>query len=221
MKKGAGLFEPSREPNGASPVLTLRAGVEAFSGEDDRSLIQRCRQGEMKAAEALFRRYQLPIHHVVTRMLRGAPDAEDLVQEVFLKAFRGIDGFKGNSSFKTWLTQIAINTCLNYLAKSERKIPHDSLDQTMGEAGERTLGDRLASPRPTPDEAAMAQEVYARVEEALDKLSPEFRAVVVLRDLQDLSYEEVSQALGVNLGTVKSRLARARRQVQQWIADLL
>ena len=188
--------------------------------EADNILVQRCRSGDMKAAEAIFRRYHQTIHQVVARMLRNAPETEDLVQDVFLKAFRGIEGFKGTASLKTWLTQIAINTCLNYLAKVERRYFHESLEQPIGEEGDLTLGDRLASSGPQPDEAAIASEVYRRVEEAVDKLSPEFRAVIVLRDLQDMSYEEVAEALSLNLGTVKSRLARARKQVQKWLEDL-
>jgi RNA polymerase sigma-70 factor (ECF subfamily) len=189
--------------------------------ETEQVLIQRAQHGDMKAAEALFRRYHPPINQLVHRMLRGAPETEDLVQEVFLKAFRAIAGFKGNSSFKTWLYQIATNTCLNYLAKAERRYQHDSLDMPVGEESDMTLGDRLAAPGATPEEAASASEVYKRVEEAVGKLSPEFRSVIVLRDIQDLSYEEVAETLGINLGTVKSRLARARKQVQQLLGDLL
>ena len=175
----------------------------------------------MKAAETLFRRYHGPIHNLVSRMLRQAPESEDLVQEVFLKAFKGIGTFKGNSAFKTWLYQIATNTCLNHLAKAERKYVHESLDQPLGDEGDLTLGDRLGSRAPGPEESLMSQEVYARVEAALDRLSPDFKAVMVLRDVQDLSYDEVAETLGVNLGTVKSRLARARKQVQQWLGDVL
>src|SRR5690606_14226733 len=108
----------------------------------------------------------------------------------------------GNSSLKTWLYQIATNTCLNHLAKAERKYHHDSLEQPLGGETESTLGDRLAATGPTPEDAAMTSEVYRRVEEAVCRLSPEFRSVLVLRDLQDRSYEEVSEILGINLGTV-------------------
>ena len=113
-------------------------------------------------------------------------------------------------------------TCLNHLAKAERRYQHDSLETPVGgEESDMTLGDRLASPGATPEEAASASEVYRRVEEAVAKLSPEFRSVLVLRDIQDLSYEEVAETLGITLGTVKSRLARARKQVQRWLGDLV
>ena len=174
----------------------------------------------MKALEALFRRYHGPVHQLVHRMVHGAPEAEDLVQDAFLRAFRGLAGFRRHSTFKTWLYQIATNTCLNHLARAERRFQHDSLEATLGEDGDLTLGDKLAAHGQTPEEAATAAEVYRQVERALARLSPEFRAVLVLRDVQDLSYEEIAETLGVNLGTVKSRLARARRQVQQWLAEL-
>lgn len=173
----------------------------------------------MKAAEALFRRYQNPIFGLVSRMVRNAPETEDLVQEIFLKAFKGIGNFKGQSSFKTWLYQIATNTCLNHLARAERRFVHDSLEQ--GAEGESTLGERLASPGPVPEEAAVTAEVYRRIGEAVERLSPEFRAVLILRDMHDFTYEDVAKTLDLNIGTVKSRLARARKQVQRWIEDLI
>ncbi len=209
---------PAPVAAGSSPPPVRRERAP----ETEQSLIQRAQHGDMKAAEVLFRRYHPPIFQLVHRMLRGAAETEDLVQEVFLKAFRAIAGFKGNSSFKTWLYQIATNTCLNYLAKAERRYQHDSLETPVGgEDSDMTLGDRLASTSATPEEAASASEVYQRVEEAVGKLSPDFRSVLVLRDIQDLSYEEVAETLGINLGTVKSRLARARKQVQQLLGDLL
>jgi RNA polymerase sigma-70 factor (ECF subfamily) len=203
----------------------LRSATTSLSREKppeaESQLISRAQAGDMKAAEALFRRYHSPIHQLVYRMLRGAPEVEDMVQEVFLKTFRAIAGFKGHSSFKTWIYQIATNTCLNHLAKAERRYPHDSLDAATSEESDMTLGDKLASPTASPEEAAQASEVYRRVEEAVGKLSPEFRSVLVLRDIQDLSYEEVAATLDINLGTVKSRLARARKQVQRWLGDLV
>ena len=186
----------------------------------DRDLLARVQDGDMKAAEALFRRYHAPVHGLVARMVRNAPETEDLVQDTFLKAFKGLVGFKGASSFKTWLYQIATNTCLNHLARAERRFVHDSLDQP-GSDDEPGLAEKLPSSGPEPDEAAMAQEIYRRIDEAVARLSPEFRAVLVLRDMHDLPYEDVARALDINLGTVKSRLARARRQVQKWIEDLV
>jgi RNA polymerase sigma-70 factor (ECF subfamily) len=192
-----------------------------FDSQSDRLLIERVQAGDMKAAEAIFRRYHAPIYGLVSRMMRKGPETEDLVQDVFLKTFKGIGGFKGASSFKTWLYQIATNTCLNQLARAERKYIHDSLEQSTGDDGELTWGERLASSDPQPEETALAAEVFRRVDEAIDKLSPEFKAVLILRDMHDFTYDDMARALDLNIGTVKSRLARARKQVQQWIGDLV
>jgi RNA polymerase sigma-70 factor (ECF subfamily) len=192
-----------------------------FDSHSDRLLIERVQAGDMKAAEAIFRRYHAPIYGLVSRMVRRGPETEDLVQDVFLKTFKGIGGFKGASSFKTWLYQIATNTCLNHLARAERKFIHESLEHSFGDDGGLTLGERLASPGPVPEEAALAAEVFRRVDEAIDRLTPEFKAVLVLRDMHDFTYDDVARALDLNIGTVKSRLARARKQVQQWIGDLV
>ncbi|MDB5101761.1 MAG: polymerase, sigma-24 subunit, RpoE [Cyanobacteria bacterium RYN_339] len=191
-----------------------------IESQPDQALIQRCQAGDMKAAEEIFHRYHGPVHNLVARMVRNGPETEDLVQDVFLKAFKGMTGFKGASSFRTWIYQIATNTCLNHLAKAERRYAHDSLEAPLGTDYDQTLGDRLPDPGPVPEEAAVTAEIYRRIGEAVDRLPADFRAVLVLRDFQDLSYEEVARALDLNLGTVKSRLARARRQVQKWVEDL-
>lgn len=184
------------------------------------AVIAQAQAGDMKAREAIFRRYHAGIHQLVHRMVRGGPETEDLVQDIFLKAFRGLPGFRHQSGFKTWLYQIATNTCLNHLARAERRFVHDSLERPLGEDGEMTLGERLPARGQTPEEAATAAELYRHLERAVAALSPDFRAVLVLRDVHDLSYEEIAETLGLNLGTVKSRLARARRQVQQSLAAL-
>lgn len=219
----AGDLSTSSRPNAKGTwfmrVLPLEGQRDSLpDAQPDQVMIERVQAGDMKAAEALFRRYHAPIHGLVARMVRNAPETEDLVQDVFLKAFKGIGGFKGASSFKTWLYQIATNTCLNHLARAERRFIHDSLEHS--DEGEPSLGERLPHPGPTPDDAAVAAEVYRRIEEAVNRLSPEFKAVLVLRDMHDLTYEDVAKALDLNIGTVKSRLARARRQVQKWIQDL-
>lgn len=188
--------------------------------DTDPAVIARAQAGDLKAMEALFRRHHAGIHQLVHRMVHGGPETEDLVQETFLRAFRGLSGFRGHSSFKTWLHQIATNACLNHLARAERRFAHDSLEAPLSPEGDVTLGERLPAAGQTPEEAATAAELYRQVEKAVAGLSPEFRAVLVLRDIQDLTYEEIAETLGLNLGTVKSRLARARRQVQQQLAEL-
>lgn len=188
---------------------------------DERQLIERYQQGDQAAAEAIFRLYHPAIHHMVYRMLGGSPEVEDCVQEVFMRAFRGLKGFRGEASLKTWLYRIATNTCLNYLDKAKRQAPTDSLDAETFEEGGATLGDTLASAERGPEARVVGAELEEAIQVAFDKLTPEFRTALVLRDVEGLSYEEVAQATGAALGTVKSRIARARAQAVRWLKEYL
>lgn len=188
---------------------------------DERQLIERYQQGDQSAAEAIFRLYHPAIHNLVYRMLGGSPDVEDCVQEVFLRAFRGLKGFRGEASLKTWIYRIATNTCLNYLDKAKRRGPMDSLDAEAFEEGYATLGDTLASAERGPEDRVVGAELEEAIQVALDKLAPEFRTALVLRDVEGMSYEEVAEATGAALGTVKSRIARARGQAVRWLKEYL
>lgn len=188
---------------------------------DDRALIQRYQQGDQAAAEAIFRRYHPMIHALAVRMLGNGGDVEDAVQEAFIRAFRGLKTFRGESALKTWIYRVATNVCLTYLERMKRVQTLDSLDEPIGEEGSETKGAVIASDERRPEEALLSSELGERIQAALDHLSPEFRAVLVLRDIEGLSYEEVAETTGANLGTVKSRLARARAQAMKWLKEYL
>lgn len=188
---------------------------------DERQLIERYQQGDQAAAEAIFRLYHPAIHNLVHRMLGGSADVEDCVQEVFLKAFRGLQGFRGEASLKTWLYRIATNTSLNYLEKAKRQQPVASLDAEPQANGVTPLAETLASPDRGPEERLALRELEEAIQDALGKLAPEFRTALVLRDVEGLSYEEVASATGAALGTVKSRIARARAQAVRWLKPYL
>jgi RNA polymerase sigma-70 factor (ECF subfamily) len=186
----------------------------------DTELVQRCQSGDLTAAEALYRKYRQSVHGVVWRMTRGAPEAEDLVQDVFVRALRGLKGFRGQSSFRTWLFHIASNTVLNHLERGERAPFAGSLDEPLATEGDgERVGDRIASPTPRPEDLTIGQELDEAIQAAIDRLPPPFRMALVLRDIEGLAYDEIASALDVSLGTVKSRIARARSQVQQWLRD--
>lgn len=188
---------------------------------DERQLIQRFQRGDQSAAEAIFRRYHPMVHGLATRMLGSGGDVEDAVQEVFIRAFRGLKTFRGESALKTWLYRVATNVCLTYAERAKRQQVVESLDAPLGEEGSETRGSLLASDDRPPEEALLGQELGSQIQAALDQLSPEFRAVLILRDLEGLSYEEVAATTGANLGTVKSRLARARAQAMKWLKEYL
>lgn len=188
---------------------------------DERQLIERYQQGDQAAAEAIFRLYHPAIHNLAYRMLGGSSEVEDCVQEIFLRAFRGLKGFRGDASLKTWIYRIATNTCLNYLDKAKRRGPMDSLDAEVFDEGDATLGDTLASGERGPEEQVVGVELEEAIQVALDKLAPDFRTALVLRDVEGMSYEEVASVTGAALGTVKSRIARARAQAVRWLKDYL
>jgi RNA polymerase sigma-70 factor (ECF subfamily) len=188
---------------------------------DETALIKAYQQGDKRAAEAIFRRYHPMVHALATRMLGNAAEVDDAVQEAFIRAFRGLKTFRGDSSLKTWLYRVATNVCLTQADKIKRTQPYDSLDDPLGEDGGETRGSQIPSGGRSPDETLLGEELGDKIQAALDRLSPEFRAVLILRDVEGLSYEEVAATTGANLGTVKSRLARARTQAMRWLKEYL
>lgn len=207
------------EPRTSEPA-PLSMPPKASDRADERALIQRYQQGDQRAAETIFRRYHPMVHALAARMLKGA-DVEDATQEAFVRAFRGLKTFRGEAALKTWLYRVATNVCLTYAERAKRHQPIESLDDPIGEEGQETKGSQIASDARSPDEELLGSELEAQIQRALDQLSPEFRAVLVLRDVEGLSYEEVAASTGANLGTVKSRLARARMQVTRWLKGYL
>lgn len=188
---------------------------------DESALIQRFQQGDQAAAEAIFRLYHPMVNSLAVRMLGDSSEVEDAVQEAFIRAFRGLKTFRGESSLKTWIYRVATNVCLTYAERLKRHQSVESLDEPLGEDGAETKGSKIQSRSPSPDEALLGTELEAKIQLALEHLSPEFRAVLVLRDIEGLSYEEVAASTGANLGTVKSRLARARMQAVRWLKEYL
>lgn len=185
------------------------------------TLIRRFQQGDQAAAEAIFRLYHPMVHALAARMLGDSTEVEDAVQEAFIRAFRGLKTFRGDASLKTWLYRIATNVCLTHAERAKKQAPLERLDETLGPEGSETRGSQLASGDRLPEDEVLGAELAERIQQALDRLSPEFRAVLVLRDIEGLSYEEVAEATGANLGTVKSRLARARMQAMKALKEYL
>lgn len=210
-------------PGTAGPLAVsylLRALIPRTSaaarraGEVEADLLARCRQGDPRAFEDLVRRYQNQVFAVALRMLGDRGEAEDLSQEVFLKVFRGLGSFRGEAKFSTWLYSIVSHECLNRLRA--RRPPRPA------RAAERE-GEEPAVSDPNPDAVTLLErrELAERLEEEIGRLGPEHRAILILRDLQGLSYEEIAEALGLELGTVRSRLHRARAELKERMAPYL
>jgi len=178
---------------------------------DDASLVDRLRRGDPRAFEDLVIAYQHRVFGVALRMLGNRAEAEELAQEVFLRVHRAIGEFRGEAKLSTWLYAIASRLCLNRLASGERR---------MTRYGDEALT-RLASREISPAEEVERSELETALHRAIAALSDERRMVVVLRDLEGLSYEEIAAALELELGTVRSRLHRARMDLREKLERFL
>ncbi len=197
----------------ADTTVGLHLDACVFSIPEEDALVTSLCQGAGDAYELLIQRYQQPVYNLVYRLMNDPSDASDIVQEVFLKVFKNIGNFRGHSSLKTWIYRIAVNEAYNHRRWFSR---HQRREVALGpEEGVRSYADSLADPNRTPFDQAADHETFALVEAALDKLNPKFRAVVVLRDIEDLSYEEIATVLNISIGTVKSRILRGREALRK------
>ena len=169
-------------------------------------LIKKAQRGDSNAFGELIEAYEKFVFNVACRMFLNPEDAADIAQEALIKAYKNIDKFDFNSSFSTWLYRITTNTCIDEMRKRKGKETY-SIDEEDEESG---LSIQIKDTSPDAAETVIQQETVSEVRRAIDKLSDEHKAVIILRDIQDLSYEEVADTLGINVGTVKSRLSRAR-----------
>ena len=178
-----------------------------FSHAEEDALVTALTQGSEDAYEILIQRYQQPVYSLVCRLMNDPGDAPDIVQEVFLKVFRSIGSFRGNSSLKTWIYRIAVNEAYNHRRWFCR---HQRQEVAFASEDGGPSYEGMMDPGRSPFEQAADSETRALVEQALEKVNPKFRAAVVLRDIEDMSYEDIATVLDVSLGTVKSRIMRGR-----------
>lgn len=176
-------------------------------------LIKQAQMGDNKAFELLIDEHFKKIYNIAYRLSGNEADASDMTQEVLIKIFRHIGSFSGNSKFSTWVYRVATNTCLDELKKIKRRSTY-SLDAEL-DTGENEVVVQVRDEAPTPDIAAEQKELSAAVGKAIKRLSPDHSAVVILRDIQGMSYEEVAKILNCSVGTVKSRLNRGRAQLKK------
>ena len=176
--------------------------------------VSRLQANEDAAYDELVRIYSASIFHVAYRMLGEPAEASDAVQEIFLKVFRNIGGFKGEAALKTWVFRIAFSELLNRLRwwRRRHRFATMSLDEQPNGTG---IGHSVPSPSPTPEQMLQAKEQETAIHQALGRLSKDHRSIIVLRDIEGFSYNEIADVLGVSIGTVKSRLARARSDLKK------
>lgn len=189
--------------------------------DPDQLLVQRAQAGDKRAFDLLFVRYRYRIASLVSRFVRDPHEVQDVTQEAFIKAWRALAGFRGESQFYTWLYRVAINTAKNYLVSRKRRPPGVDIDlddavyiESLDEHG--ALRD-IAS----PEHQVMSEELHAAVNRAIRNLPEELRSALTLREFDGLSYEEIAEVMECPIGTVRSRIFRAREAVDQEIAPLL
>jgi len=179
----------------------------------DAELVSLCQQGQQAAFAELVERYEKKVYNLAYRMLGNGEDARELVQEAFLKGYYALPDFRGDASFSTWLYRIATNLCLDVLRRRKNKIAF-SLDEPL-ETEKGTLERQLPAEEEGPEVIVERRELQIFIQELIGTLPPEQRLVLVMREFQELTYEEIAAALQCSLGTVKSRLSRARRALKE------
>lgn len=179
----------------------------------DQDAVARCRSGDWEAFAHLMMKYQTRVLTLATRMLDNRTEAEDIAQDIFAKVFLSLQEFRGASRFSTWLYRITVNHCLNHLRDRARQ------HQTLVATGPKDLIE--ASPASNPQWTLEQKERWALVQAKLQALSPEHRTIILLRDIEGLSYEEIAEVLQLEGGTVKSRLHRARMELKALLGPYL
>jgi RNA polymerase sigma-70 factor, ECF subfamily len=184
----------------------------------DLELVRRVQRGERGAYDLLVLKYQHKVVKLVMRYLRDPADAEDVAQEAFIKAYRALPQFRGDSAFYTWLYRIAINTAKNALAARDRNPVSYELDMQGNEDGSDVIS-RLRDPE-TPEGLALTEEIRETVNQAIESLPEDLRTAIVLRELEGLSYEEIAASMDCPVGTVRSRIFRAREAIDKKLRDV-
>jgi len=184
----------------------------------DEVLVERVQGGDRTAFDLLVRKYQHKIAHLVARYVYDRAEVADITQEVFIKAYRAIGSFRGDSAFYTWLYRIAINTAKNYLVSLGRRPPGSDID--AGDAELTPAGSELRV-IDTPEHLLLSDEIARTVSAALERLPEDLRTAITLREIDGLSYEEIAQTMDCPIGTVRSRIFRAREAIDRELQPLL
>ena len=189
---------------------------------DDISLVQKCQRGESQAFDQLVIKYQKRIFNLSYRMLGNYEEANDLAQETFIRAYKKLGSFRREASFYTWLYQLATNLCRNKLRQWQRKgqFQTQSLHNPAGD-GRQELINSISDQTDGPDKILEKKDLEQCVQRAIDSLEDDHRMVVVLRDMQGLSYQEIAAILSCQEGTIKSRLHRARNELKERLKDVI
>src|SRR5689334_15787750 len=223
------LPQEARKPFVAPPPPTGLAGIAPATRptpqgrmsdrEIDQQLVEKAQRGDKRAFEMLVVKYQRKLERLLSRVIRDPAEIEDVAQEAFIKAYRALPSFRGDSAFYTWLYRIGINTAKNYLVALGRRAPTTTeFDSEDAEGFED--GDQLRDIN-TPESMLMSAEIARTVNDTLERLPEELRNAITLRELEGLSYEDIATIMNCPIGTVRSRIFRAREAIAEQLRPLL
>lgn len=184
----------------------------------DLELVRRVQNGNKAAFGLLVGKYQTKVMNLVRRYVHDAAEVEDVTQEAFIKAYRGIANFRGESAFYTWLYRIAVNAAKNYLISVNRKTPINDIDAADAEQFDGISGLKEYA---TPERMALAGEVENTINQSIESLPEELKIAITLREIDGMSYEEIAEVMKCPIGTVRSRIFRARESIDEYLRPLL
>jgi RNA polymerase sigma-70 factor (ECF subfamily) len=184
----------------------------------DQALIERVQRGDKTAFDALVRKYQNRVVKVIARYIRDQSEVYDVAQEAFIKAYRALPNFRGDSAFYTWMYRIAINTAKNYLVAQGRRMPNVDIEAQEAEQFE---GASALKEYATPEHLLLRDEVESTIYSAIEQLPDDLRTAITLREIDGLSYEDIADAMGCPVGTVRSRIFRAREAIDKKLSPLI
>jgi len=184
----------------------------------DQQLVEKVQRGDKKAFDLLVIRYQHKVMHLVSRYVKSSGDVADVTQEAFIKAYRALASFRGDSAFYTWLYRIAVNTAKNYLVSQGRKPPGSDID---AQEADYYVGGEAMHDNSTPERALLSNEIETTLFRIVDKLPEDLRMAITLREMEGLSYEEIAAVMDCPVGTVRSRIFRAREAIDKVIHPLM
>lgn len=193
-------------------------GVPGVERNIDQELVLRVKKGDKSAFDLLVRKYQHKIAKLISRYVYDRTEVEDVTQEAFIKAYRAMGGFRGDSAFYTWLYRIAINTAKNYLVSQGRRLPNTTFEPDDGDGTEPAGNTREIA---TPETSMLTNEIGETVMAAIAALPEDLRTAITLREIDGLSYEEIAEVMDCPIGTVRSRIFRAREAIDKELKPLL
>jgi len=208
-------------PNKVAPIRApaVAQGAKPLSEKEiDMALVERVQRGDKSAYDLLVLKYQHKIGHLVSRYVHDIHEAQDVTQEAFIKAYRGLKNFRGDSAFYTWLYRIAINTAKNHLVTMGRKISNTGIDSADAEQYE---GGAALREHATPDRVMATEEIARVVQKSIADLPEDLREAITLREFESMSYEDIALAMDCPIGTVRSRIFRAREAIDNNLEPLL